>query len=74
MCFVVDRNSEQGFFELRNSTTGQKEEHIRIGYTWIGTKKKWNNSMAKRIFTTIARAMGQQDGSEAHSLKLNWLT
>jgi len=42
LCFVVERNSEQGFCELGwKSTIGQKEqEHIRIGYTWIGTKKK----------------------------------
>ena len=45
-CFLVERNSEHGFLELGwNSTIGQKEqEHIRIGYTWIGTKKKWNKS------------------------------
>ena len=47
-------------------------ESIWTGYTWIGTKKRWNKSMAKRIFTTIARAMGQQNRSEVYNLNFNW--
>jgi hypothetical protein len=47
---------------------------IRIGYTWIGTKKKWNKNMAKKIVTTIDRALGQQNGSEVYNLNLGWLT
>ena len=34
---------------------GQKKTGIKIGYTWIGTKKKWNKNMAKKIATTIDR-------------------
>ena len=34
---------------------GQKKTGIKIGYTWIGTKKKWNKNMAKKIVTTIDR-------------------
>ena len=35
------------------------------------TKKKWNKNIAKKNVTTIDRAMGQQNGSEVRSVKLN---
>ena len=57
LCFVVERNSEQGFFELvefdyRTERAGTYSNWIHLDRN----QEKLNKSMATQFFTTIARA------------------